>query len=155
MLVAPVLESLAAERIGRASGLPLPRYAALKDDRVNMRRGPGTAYAIQWELRRRHMPVRIIAEHGHWRRVELPDGDRGWIHRVLLTTKRYAVIRETSAELYDDPADDARLLARIEAETPIRLLECTLDWCRGEIDGQRGWTPKRSLWGVAPTDVFD
>lgn len=145
----------AADRIGRFSELPLPRFAALKDDKVNMRVGPGQDYAIKWELRRRHMPVRVIGEHGPWRRVELVDGDRGWIHRALLTARRYAVAAGDSVELYAQPEPTARMVARAPAATPVKVLECAPAWCRTDADGKRGWAPKRNLWGVEIGEVFD
>lgn len=148
-------EAAAADRLGRYSGLPLPRFAALKADRVNMRLGPGKTYAIQWELRRRHMPVRVIGEHGPWRRVELADRDRGWIHRALLTARRYAIASGESVSLYAEPADDARRLIRAGAATPLALLECGPLWCRADAGDQRGWAPKRGLWGVDNGEIFD
>ncbi len=147
--------AMAEQRIGRESGEPLPRFVTLKDATVNMRVGPGKAYAVKWVLHRRHMPVRVIGEHGHWRRVELIDGDKGWIHRALLTSRRHAVPSGGVVELYSAPEPTARLVARVEPETPIRLLACDRMWCRGEVEGKRGWAPKRNLWGVASEAVFD
>lgn len=145
----------AADRLGRESGEPLPRYAALKDATVHLRVGPGKAYAIKWVLRRRHMPVRVIAEYGPWRRVELIDGDRGWVHLRLLTDRRYAVAKAQRLELYAEPEDTARQVAAVAPLTPVRLLSCDAAWCRGEVSGKRGWAPKRNLWGVEFADKFD
>lgn len=145
----------AAERLGKESGEPLPRFAVLKDSIVNMRLGPGKAYAIKWVLRRRNMPVRIIGEHGYWRRVELVDGDQGWIHRALLTRRRYAVATSGGFELYATPEDSARMIARVKPALPVRLLSCEADWCRAEVEGKRGWAPKRNLWGIGQGEIFD
>ena len=38
---------------GSATGLPLPRFAALRSDEVNLRAGPGTGYPIDWVYKRR------------------------------------------------------------------------------------------------------
>ena len=40
----------------RGSGLPLPRFASLKADEVNVRTGPGPRYPIEWILKRKGMP---------------------------------------------------------------------------------------------------
>ena len=86
-------EKTAAEpRIGRSTGLPLPRFASIKADPARLRRGPGVDYPILWELTRRGLPVRIVGEYGHWRRVELHDGSKGWMHRVLLSGRRTALL---------------------------------------------------------------
>lgn len=144
----------ASTRVGRYSGAALPRFEALKADRVNLRRGPGLDYAILWVLKREGLPVRVIGEHGHWRRVELHDGERGWIHQALLSTRRTAIFVDGVGELYATPASTGRLAARVETVTPVGLIECALDWCRAERGGRRGWAPKRRLWGVGADDLF-
>src|SRR5262249_28295400 len=44
------------------SGLPVPRYASLKADKVNLRRGPGTEYPTSWVFQRLGLPVEVINE---------------------------------------------------------------------------------------------
>jgi SH3-like domain-containing protein len=36
-----------------------------------------------------------------------------------------------------------------------RLLECHIDWCRVNADGQRGWVPKAAIWGVDAQEVIE
>lgn len=154
------------ERIGLSSGEPLPRFASLKAEEVNFRRGPGMSYAILWILRRRHLPVKVIGEYDHWRRIELHDGQRGWVHRALLSTRRFASPRREAADLYDTPLTSARLLAEIGETAPMRLKRCDKEWCEVELsvadNGLRriltGWTRRDDLWGVGesePGESFD
>ena len=42
--------------------LPLPRWASLSSDEVNIRTGPGKRYPIDWVLRKKHLPVEITRE---------------------------------------------------------------------------------------------
>ena len=56
---------------GTATGLPLPRFAALRSDEVNMRAGPGTRYPIDWVYKRRELPVEIQREFEVWRLVRI------------------------------------------------------------------------------------
>lgn len=77
---------------GSETGLPLPRFAALRADRVYMRRGPGERYPIDWVYHRRGYPVRIEREFGVWRLVEDLDGQKGWVHQVTLRGGRSFVI---------------------------------------------------------------
>src|SRR6185369_16623632 len=67
------------------SELPVPRY-------VRLRAGPNVSYPIEWVLRRRHLPVEIIAEFELWRRVRDPQGAEGWVHQSLLSGRRYVMI---------------------------------------------------------------
>ena len=43
-----------------AEGLPLPRFASLKSDQVNLRAGPGTRYPIQWVYNRRELDRKSV-----------------------------------------------------------------------------------------------
>ena len=64
----------AATGRGAETNLPVPRYVSLKGAEGNVRRGPSLEDRIDWVFRHRDQPLRIIAEFGHWRRVE--DKDR-------------------------------------------------------------------------------
>ncbi|MEL6566070.1 MAG: SH3 domain-containing protein, partial [Pseudomonadota bacterium] len=68
---------VAARDTGPVTNLPLPRYVSLKAVEGNVRRGPSLTHRIDWVFQRRDMPLRITAEHGHWRRVEDRDGMGG------------------------------------------------------------------------------
>ncbi|MFE8874443.1 SH3 domain-containing protein [Acetobacter persici] len=73
---------------GTVTGLPLPRYAALRSDEVNMRAGPGRRFPILWVYHRRGMPVRIEREFDVWRLVEDATGQKGWIQQATLSGGR-------------------------------------------------------------------
>ncbi len=45
----------------KRTGMPVPRFASLKSDEVNMRSGPGQRYPIVWVYKRKAMPVEITA----------------------------------------------------------------------------------------------
>ena len=45
--------------------------------------------------------------------------------------------------------------AYAEAGVVARLENCSLDWCRIEADGAKGWVRKSRLWGVKPEEVRD
>lgn len=50
--------------------LPLPRFATLKSNEVNVRTGPGLRYQTKWVLVRKEMPVEITAEFEQWRKIK-------------------------------------------------------------------------------------
>lgn len=77
---------------GSNTGLPLPRFASLRADKVNMRAGPGERYPILWVYHRRGMPVQIEREFDVWRLVEDSDGVKGWVHQATLAGARDFVI---------------------------------------------------------------
>ena len=69
---------------GPVTNLPLPRYVSLKGGEGNARRGPSLSHRIDWVFRHPGMPLRVVAEFGHWRRVEDQDGAGGWVHYSCL-----------------------------------------------------------------------
>lgn len=133
---------------GPVTNLPLPRYVSLKGGEGNARRGPSLSHRIDWVFRHPGMPLRVVAEFGHWRRVEDQDGAGGWVHYSLLSGVRTAIITTDMAELRARADSNGSVLARAEAGAIVRLHECTRDWCRVSGGGEKGWVPKTSLWGV-------
>ena len=99
------------------------------------------------------MPLQVIGEHGHWRRVRDRDGAAGWMHYALLSGVRMVMIEEDMAPLRAKPAEDAIIKARAEMGVVAKLGDCTLDWCQISSGGQKGWTTKSVLWGVDPDEI--
>ena len=153
---APALpEQDAQVQRGAVTNLPLPRYVSLKGSEGNARRGPSLSHRIDWVFRHAGMPLRVVAEFGHWRRVEDKDGAGGWVHYALLSGVRTALVTEDMLPLRTRPHLDADMVARAELGAILRLNECEPDWCRVSGGGQRGWVPKTSIWGVDAGEVRD
>ena len=140
---------------GPVTNLPLPRYVSLKGGEGNARRGPSLSHRIDWVFRHPGMPLRVVAEFGHWRRVEDQDGAGGWVHYSLLSGVRTAIVMTDMAELRARPDQNASVIARAEAGAIVRLHECNKGWCRVSGGGEKGWVAKTSLWGVDPDEIRD
>ena len=140
---------------GSVTNLPLPRYVSLKGGEGNARRGPSLSHRIDWVFRHAGMPLRVVAEFGHWRRVEDQDGAGGWIHYSLLSGVRTALVQQDMLELLTRPEEHANVVARAEAGAIVRLHECVKDWCRISGGGEKGWVPKSAIWGVDADEVRD
>lgn len=145
----------AAQDRGPVTNLPLPRFVSLKGTEGNARRGPGLSHRIDWVFTRRDMPLRVTAEHEHWRRVEDRDGAGGWVHYSLLSGVRTVIVDENMAPLHARPDPAAPVAAYVEAGVVARVSECHPEWCRLSADGARGWVPKAALWGVEPQEIFN
>ena len=109
---------------GRSTGLPLPRFVSLAAERVNVRFGPGRQYPVSWMFARKGLPVEIIAEFDTWRKIRDYDGEEGWIHSSLLSSRRtIMVIGEVRALRRTASTDRARGAARRAGRDrhPVRL----------------------------------
>ncbi|MBD3625007.1 MAG: aspartyl-trna synthetase, partial [Rhodobacteraceae bacterium] len=79
LLAAPAPAQEAVTR-GAVTNLPIPRYVSIKASEANVRRGPSLSHRIDWVFQRRHLPVQITAESGHWRRARDFAGPGRWLH---------------------------------------------------------------------------
>ncbi|RQP06884.1 MAG: hypothetical protein D1H97_05475 [Paracoccus sp. BP8] len=140
---------------GSVTNLPLPRYVSLKGGEGNARRGPSLSHRIDWVFRHAGMPLRVVAEFGHWRRVEDQDGAGGWVHYSLLSGVRTAIVTKDMLDLLARPDPRGNVVARAEAGAIVRLHECTVDWCRVSGGGEKGWVPKTAIWGVDADEIRD
>ena len=142
-----------AQKVGSATNLPLPRYVSLKAAEGNVRRGPSLTHRIDWIYKRRHLPLRITAELGHWLRVEDRDGIGGWVHYSLLSGNRTVIVEHDMLTLRVRPELQSPATAALEAGVIARLGSCSAEWCRVSSGGYRGWVQKRRLWGVASDEI--
>lgn len=159
--------------VGSVTSLPIPRFASLRSELVNLRSGPGTRYPIQWVYKRRDLPVEIEREYDVWRLVEDRDGTRGWVHQATLIGTRTFMVLPASAPapvpaepkdgaalataqtLRATPASDGAPRAYLKPGVIGRLLACTAgsDWCRVSVHGIDGYLERTAIWGILPGEV--
>jgi SH3-like domain-containing protein len=146
----------AADAKGSATNLPLPRYAALRSDEVNLRAGPGTRYPIEWVYKRRELPVEIQREFEVWRLVQDPDGIKGWVHSATLTGRRSFIVTAADATLRRDAQDAAASVAILKPGVVghIRACPANSDWCQVQVGDFRGYLKRGQFWGALPGEVF-
>ena len=137
----------AEERIG-FSGLPVPRFVALKKEQVYGRVGPSFDVDVVVVYRRQGLPVKVIAETADnaWRRVEDHTGRKVWINRSMLMENQNAVL-QTEGVLFAKPSPDATPRARLEPGVIAKVERCDPEWCQIRTAGFRGWTERDILWG--------
>ncbi|WP_407947385.1 SH3 domain-containing protein [Paracoccus xiamenensis] len=140
---------------GPVTRLPVPRYVSLKGNEGNVRRGPSLSHRIDWVFRHAGMPLRVVGEFGHWRRVEDRDGAGGWVHYRLLSGVRTAIVQQEMVELRARPDLNAGVIAMAEGGAIVRLGECGTGWCQISGAGAKGWVEKAAIWGVDADEIRD
>ncbi|HNS45584.1 MAG TPA: SH3 domain-containing protein [Alphaproteobacteria bacterium] len=155
VVVATPFAVVAADDNGGVSGLPLPRFASLKSDNVYMRTGPSMDYPIRWIYKREGLPVEIIQEFDSWRRIKDPEGETGWVHKILLSGKKTAQIKSEEEVLAYDDDDLVRPVAKIENGYLVGLEKCDKRACFATFPPYEGWIEKKYLWGVYASDIFN
>ncbi|MDD2325312.1 MAG: SH3 domain-containing protein [Alphaproteobacteria bacterium] len=138
-----------------ASGLPLPRFASLRADEINLRAGPGTRYPIEWVYTHEGLPVEITAEYDIWRRIRDWEGSEGWVQKSALTGKRAAIILTGPQDLFDDPEANRPVIAHVTTNAVGHILSCKENWCELKFGDIKGYMPKSAFWGAYANEVFD
>lgn len=152
---APARAQTAEVAVGPETNLPMPRFVSLKSNKANIRRGPGLTHRIDWVFLRKGMPLEVVAEHGHWRKVRDVDDATGWVHHALLRGRRSAVVIVEQAVLRKKPEKDAKQVAHAEPGVIFSVERCEANWCEVRRDRFEGWVRKAEIWGVRAEEVFD
>jgi SH3-like domain-containing protein len=140
----------------RSTNLPLPRFVSLRAKEIYVRTGPGAKYPVKWTYKKPGMPVEIILEFENWRKIKDIDGETGWAHQTLLSSKRTGIITgEAATALYKSPAEGSKMTAQVEPKTIVTLDECKGEWCEVDAMGYDGWVKKENIWGVYPDEAVD
>jgi len=145
-----------ADPVGSVTKLPLPRFASLKTDRVNLREGPSKEHATKWVYERAGLPIEITAEFEVWRRVRDSEGVDGWVLHSLLSGRRTALVtpnkKDESAKIFARASETADLAATLQSGVIVSIHSCDGEWCLVDGDGFKGYIRQLKLWGVYPNE---
>jgi len=139
----------------RSTDHPLPRFASLGKNKSYVRTGPGARYPIKWIFQKKHLPVEIILEFDHWRKIIDSEGEVGWIHVSQLSGRRGGLIRaQDLVSLHRAPAKSEAIIAYLEPNVVTSISSCNTNWCLVNVDGYKGWVEKQYLWGVYKNEII-
>ena len=157
MFLAPCAAS--ADPVGPVTQLPLPRFASLKTDRVNLREGPSKDHATKWVYARAGLPVEITAEFEIWHKVRDSEGVEGWVLHSLLSGRRTALVtpnkKGEDSKLYARASASADLAATLQSGVIVNVRRCDSAWCLVDGDGFKGYIEQEKLWGVYPDEKIE
>lgn len=154
MLFATAAQAEVEASILNPSGLPIPRYVSLKHNEINVRVGPGKRYPTRYVYKRERLPVQVIEEFAHWRKITDYEGSAGWVHKGALDGKRHAIVMDKTQNLYASPEATSKNTMRVGKLVIGALETCEPDWCQLTINGRKGWIRKSDIWGVTREEVF-
>ncbi len=124
-----------------------PYWASISVDVARMRKGPSTDVPVLWEYRRRYLPVKVIERHENWRKVEDPDGTKGWMAARLLSRRRTAIVTGAIRPMRAEPDPAAAISYRAEPGVVGDIADCAKGWCRLDVRGRSGWIETGHIWG--------
>lgn len=129
------------------SDVELPYWASISVDEARMRKGPSPDVPVIWEYRRKDLPVKVIARFETWRKIEDPDGTRGWMAARLLSRTRTAIVTGGIRPMREEPNVSAAVAYRAEPGVVGRITDCKNGWCRIDVRGRKGWVETDHIWG--------
>lgn len=129
--------------VGRASSC-----AALKMDRVNWRKGPGSDHPIVWIYRCPGWPVIIERKFENWYFVRDHGGSMGWVKGAMLTFKPILLVVKDVA-LVDRTVGTPRILAYLKKGFLVQYVKKgNGNWCLVSVANplMKGWLPLQGVW---------
>ncbi len=132
-----------------------PYWASIAAGEALMRTGPGKNYPATWLYRRADLPIRVVEVYPSWRKIEDPDGTKGWMLVNLLSDRRTAIVRSRQpAPMHEKPDPASRILYRAAPGVVGRISRCAANWCRFEVRGKAGYVSTDQLWGTDPSETL-
>ncbi len=142
------------------SGLPLPRFVSLAKGEVNVRSGPGEKYPVKWVFNRKGLPVEIVLEFDHWRKIKDHEGQEGWVYHTLLSGSRTGLIIGNDnvpayESFFNSNEPSTRIKIFFEPLSNVDIIACKQGLCKVSTVGYTGWIERKSIWGVYEHEFFD
>lgn len=123
------------------------KMVSIDAGKVNMRSGPGSNYAILWELGKGY-PLKVVGNKGNWVKVEDFEGDRGWVYRKLLGRKAHLIVKKRRVNVRSGPGRNYRVVGKANYGVVFRTLSRKNGWVKiRHENGLTGWIKRNLLWG--------
>lgn len=132
-----------------------PHYESLSAPKSYLRQGPSFKHHVLWVYHRKGLPVKVLSKYDVWRRVQMPDGTVGWLHRAMLSDRRTVLVTvKQNTPLREDAAQGSKTIALAQPGVTAMLERCTENSCEIFAHGLAGWIDKKNIWGVGAGEVF-
>ena len=121
-------------------------YLMLKNNKVNVRYGPGFDYPIKFIYKKKFLPVQIIDKKDNFRRIIDHKKNSGWIHISQLKKVKSAVTL-TDTNIFKKPSKFSKPIVKSKSGRLLLLKKCKKNWCKVVTGEYTGWVEVRYLWG--------
>ena len=122
------------------------KFLMLKNNKVNVRYGPGFDYPIKFIYKKNKLPLQVIDKKENFRKILDHKRNSGWIH-VSQLRKSKSLITTSNKILFKKPTKYSKPLAKIEKGRLLIVKKCVKNWCNIQTDKFLGWIDKNNIWG--------
>ena len=122
-------------------------YLILKNNKVNVRYGPGFDYPIKFVYKKKNLPIRVIDKKENFRRIIDFKNNSGWIHASQLKKGEAFILLEDQI-LFKKPTKYSKPILKIAKGRLLVVKKCKKIWCRVKTENYTGWIKSEKVWGT-------
>ena len=122
-------------------------FLSLKNNKVNVRYGPGFDYPIKFIYKKKFLPIKVIDKKENFRRIIDHKKNSGWIHRIMLRKFNSLIILEEKI-VFKKNSKFSKPLVKLEKGRLVIIKKCEVNWCKIETGNYSGWIDTKNLWGI-------
>ncbi len=98
-------------------------YLMLKNNKVNVRYGPGFDYPVKFIYKKKFLPIKVIDKKENFRRIVDIENNSGWIHTSQLR-KNKSFILEKNQTLFSKPTKYSKPIIKIAKGRLLLIKKC-------------------------------
>ena len=123
------------------------KFLMLKNNKVNVRYGPGFDYPIKFIYKKNKLPLQVIDKKENFRKIIDHKKNNGWIH-ISQLRKSISLITTSNKILFKKPTKYSKPLAKLDKGRLLIIKKCEIKWCQVKTDKFLGWIEKNNTWGI-------
>ena len=121
-------------------------FLMLKNNKVNVRYGPGFDYPVKYIYKKKYLPIKVIDKKENFRRIIDFKNNSGWIHTSQLKKNKSFILLENKI-LFSKPTKYSKPILKIAKGRLLLIKKCKIKWCRVKTENYLGWIMTDNVWG--------
>ena len=121
-------------------------FLMLKNNKVNVRYGPGFDYPIKYIYKKKFLPIKVIDKKENFRRIIDFKNNSGWIHTSQLSKIKSFILLEDKT-LFSKPTKYSKPILKISKGRLLLVKKCKAKWCKVKTEKYTGWLKSNNVWG--------
>ena len=121
-------------------------FLMLKNNKVNVRYGPGFDYPIKYVYKKKYLPIKVIDKKENFRRIIDFKKNNGWIHTSQLKKGKSFILLEDEI-LFAKPTKYSKPILKIAKGRLLLVKKCKKKWCKVKTENYFGWIRTNNIWG--------
>ena len=123
------------------------KFLSLKNEKVNVRYGPGFDFPIKFIYFKKYLPVKIIDTKENFRRIIDHKKNSGWIHVTQLRKANSIIVLEDKI-VFKKNSKFSEPIIKVKKGRLVLVEKCLESWCNIKTDKYDGWLENDNVWGL-------